>query len=116
MGAARVASGGSLGVRGRDRETLQVTLQREWKVFAETAELRRKACGNAVESPAVHLAPGQSRQADLLAETTMGNLLAAVQLRLDAAQPVQGPRTAKLTDRALLWLHEQEINPSEARA
>ena len=35
---------GSLGLRRRDPETVRVTLQRNWKALAETAERRRGAC------------------------------------------------------------------------
>ena len=105
-GRGEGGSGGSLGVRGRDRETIQVTLQREWRALTETAELRRKAAATLLNHLLSSL-PRGSRGADLLAETTMGNLLTAVNSDLMLRSRFRDP--AKLTDRALLWLHEQEI-------
>ena len=40
-GRGEGGGGGSLGVRGRDAETLDVTLQREWSAILRIAELRR---------------------------------------------------------------------------
>ena len=105
-GRGEGGSGGSLGVRGRDRETVQVTLQREWPALAKTAELRRNAAAALLNHLLSTLPPG-TRGVDLLAETTMGNLLAAVNSDLTLRGRVRDP--AKLTDRALLWLHEQEV-------
>ena len=105
-GRGEGGSGGSLGVRGRDRETVQVTLQREWPALTETAELRRKAAATLLNHLLSTLPPG-TRGVDLLAETTMGNLLAAVNSDLTLRSRVRDP--ARLTDRALLWLHEQEV-------
>ena len=48
-GRGEGGGGGSLGLRGRDREILQVTLQREWGALAMTAELRRTAAGLLLE-------------------------------------------------------------------
>ena len=105
-GRGEGGSGGSLGVRGRDRETVQVTLQREWSALTETAELRRKAAATLLNHLISTLPPG-TRGVDLLAETTMGNLLAAINSDPTLRSRVRDP--AKLTDRALLWLHEQEV-------
>ena len=105
-GRGEGGSGGSLGVRERDRETVQVTLQREWPTLTETAELRRNAAQNLLKHFLSTLPTG-TRGVDLLAETTMGNLLSAVNSDLILRSRVRGP--ARLTDRALLWLHEQEI-------
>ena len=105
-GRGEGGSGGSLGLRGRDRETLQVTLQREWGALATTAELRRTAAGLLLEHLLSAL-PRGSRGTDLLAETTLGKLLAAVNSDLILRSRIRDP--ARLTDRALLWLHEQEV-------
>jgi len=69
-GRGEGGSGGSLGVRGRDRETVQVTLQREWQALTETAELRRKAAATLLNHLLSTPPPG-TRGVDLLAETTM---------------------------------------------
>ena len=50
--------------------------------------------------------PQGHRGTDLLAETTLGKLLAALQADLVLKAEVKEP--TKLLDRALLWLHEQE--------
>ena len=98
--------GGSLSLRGRDPETLRVTLQREWKDLEKTAELRRRAA----ELLLGHLLgklPSGSRGVDLLAETTMGELLQAIEADALLKQEIKDPN--KLMERALLWLHEQEV-------
>ena len=63
--------GGSLGVRGRDRETVQVTLQRDWDQLKRMAEIRRAAASHLLDHLLASLPPG-SRGTDLLAETTLG--------------------------------------------
>ena len=105
-GRGEGGGGGSLGLRGRDRETLQVTLQREWGALAKTAELRRTAAGLLLDHLLSTLPPG-TRGTDLLAETTMGKLLAAVKTDLVLKSQIRHPD--RLMDRALLWLHEQEV-------
>ena len=105
-GRGEGGSGGSLGVRRWDTETVQVTLQRAWEALEKTAELRRAAARRLLDHLLATLPQG-IRGTDLLAETTLGKLLAAVQsdliLRSQARDPI------KLMERALLWLHEQEV-------
>ena len=105
-GRGEGGGGGSLGLRGRDRETVQVTLQRDWGSLGKTAELRRTAAGLLLDHLLAAL-PRDSRGTDLLAETTMGKLLAAVKSDLILNGQIRHPD--RLTDRALLWLHEQEV-------
>ena len=105
-GRGEGGGGGSLGVRGRDRETLQVTLQRDWSSLKKTAELRRAAAKHLLDHLLDNLPPG-SRGTDLLVETTLGKLLVAIRSDLTLTNEVKDP--GKLTDRALLWLHEQEV-------
>ena len=105
-GRGEGGGGGSLGIRGRDPETLQVTLQREWGALEKTAELRRAAASRLLDHLLACLPPG-SRGTDLLAETTLGKLLAAIKSDMVLTSEVREP--AKLMDRALLWLHEQEV-------
>ena len=98
-------TGGSLSVRGRDSDTLQVTLRREWSALSRTAQVRRAAAGRLLEHLLSTLPQG-ARGVDLLAETTMGRMLEAIRtdgkLR-SARNPV------RLMERALMWLHEQEV-------
>ena len=96
---------GSLTVRRRDAETVSVTLRREWDALEETARLRREAAARLLAHLLACL-PSGSRGTDLLAETTLGNLLRAVESDIVLKSRVRNPE--KLTDRALLWLHEQE--------
>ena len=93
-------------MRGRDAETLQVTLQREWRALVKTAELRRAAAQRLMEHLLSTLPQG-ARGTDLLAETTLGKLLNAVTSDLTLRSEVRNH--ARLMDRALLWLHEQEV-------
>ncbi len=97
---------GSLTLRKRDAETARVTLHREWGALETTAELRREAAERLLEHLLDRLPPG-SRGTDLLAETTLGKLLQAIESDLVLKSRVRNP--AKLLDRALLWLHEQEV-------
>ena len=96
---------GSVTVRKRDAETAQVTLHREWSALERTAGKRREAAGRLLEHLLGCLPPG-SRGTDLVAETTLGKLLQAIEPDLAQKSQVRDP--AKLLDRALLWLHEQE--------
>ena len=105
-GRGEGGGGGSLGLRGRDRETVQVTLQRDWRSLAKTAEMRRAAAGLLLDHLLSTLPQGV-RGTDLLAETTMGNLLSAVKSDLVLNSQISHPD--RLMDRALLWLHEQEV-------
>ena len=98
--------GGSLSVRGRDADTIYVTLRREWGDLEKTAELRRAGAGRLLEHLLACLPQG-SRGTDLLAETTLGKLLEAIKSDMLLGSTDRAP--AKLMDRALLWLHEQEV-------
>ncbi len=97
---------GSLTVRKRDMETARITLRREWGALEETADIRRAAASRLLEHLLGCLPPG-SRGTDLLAETTLGKLLQAIESDRVLKSRVRNP--AKLLDRALLWLHEQEV-------
>lgn len=99
-------SGGSLALRRLDGESLQVTLRREWSALEKTARLRRVAAQRLLDHLLASL-PAGSKGADLLAETTMGKLGDAIAMDLELKAEIKEPQ--KLIDRALLWLHEQEI-------
>lgn len=97
---------GSMRIRRLDAESIQIQLQRSWDKLATTASLRRAAARHIL----LHLLsclPPTARGTDLLAETTLGKLLSA--LEADPALCGQVKEPAKLLDRALLWLHEQEV-------
>ena len=97
---------GSLGLRKRDPETVRVTLQREWRALEETAALRREGARRLLEHLLACL-PSGLRGTDLLAETTLGKLLEAITSDMVLKSRVRSPE--RLLDRALLWLHEQEV-------
>ena len=97
---------GSLGLRGLGREAVQITLQREWAALIKTAE-RRRAAARVLLNHLLASLPSGSRGTDLLVETTLGQLLNAIQSDLELKTTVRNPE--RLLDRALLWLHEQEI-------
>ncbi len=111
-GRGEGSGGGSLAVRKLDPETVRVTLLREWNVLAEIATLRRQAAACLLEHLLSSLPTG-SRGTDLLAETTVGKLLAAIKsdliLKSDPILANRVKRPEKLMERALLWLHEQEV-------
>ena len=97
---------GSLRLRTQDAETVWVTLQRRWRPLQETAELRRSAARLLLDHLIGQL-PAQSRGADLLAETTMGQLFEAI--RSDALIYSRVRNPSRLLDHALMWLHDLEI-------
>lgn len=97
---------GSLAVRKQDAERVWVTLQREWAAIEEAARIRRKAADLLLEY-LLSCLPSGSRGTDLLAETTLGNLLQTIES--DVALKGKVRNLSKLLDRALLWLHEQEV-------
>jgi ATP-dependent DNA helicase RecQ len=97
---------GSLRVRRIDAESAHVTLQREWSALEKTAQVRRTAAALLLEHLLLCLPPG-TRGADCLAETTLGKLLSVIADDLVLKAETKEP--SKLLDRALLWLHEQEI-------
>ena len=105
-GRGEGGSGGSLGVRGRDAENLQVTLQRDWDQLERMAEVRRAAASRLLDH-LLSCIPRGSRGTDLLAETTLGKLLTSVTSDMTIKSEIRDP--ARLMDRALLWLHEQEV-------
>jgi ATP-dependent DNA helicase RecQ len=97
---------GSLSLKRPDAETVQVGLLREWGSLERTARLRRAAASRLLEHLLACLPQGQ-KGTDLLAETTLGKLSAAIQSDLGLMAEIKD--AGKLLDRALLWLHEQEV-------
>ena len=98
---------GSLTVkRADDPETLHVSLNRSWSALEKIAERRRSAAARLLEHWLSYL-PNGARGIDLLAETTLGKLTASV--AGDALLAAETPDLRKLVERALLWLHEQEV-------
>ena len=105
-GRGEGGAAGSIGIRKHDAETVRVTLHREWSALEETASRRRAGARRLLEHLLAALPTG-TRGTDLLAETTLGKLLEALTSDLVLKSRVKDPE--KLLDRALLWLHEQEV-------
>ena len=103
---AEEGSGGSIDMRRQNAETVTITLRRNWHTLAELAERRRSAARLLLEHLVAALPKGL-RGTDLLAETTLGALRGA--LEEDLVLKAQTPNVEKLLERALLWLHEQEV-------
>lgn len=97
---------GNVRLRKASRATLFVALQRSWNVLEQSAALRRQAGEALVEHLLGRLEKGQ-RGKDLQVETTLGDMLAS--LTGDAFLRGQVREMTRLMDRALLWLHEQEV-------
>ncbi|MBW7864527.1 MAG: RecQ family ATP-dependent DNA helicase [Candidatus Hydrogenedentes bacterium] len=98
--------GGSLRMKKLDAETFAVTLLRDWEALITTADLRKAAARLLMEHLLSRISP-EARGLDLLAETTFGNLYAAVES--DLAVKSQAKDIPRLVERALLWLHEMEV-------
>jgi len=77
-----------------------------WRALARTAERRRAAAAILLDH-LLECLPDGARGTDLLAETTLGKLRAA--LETDLLLTSESRDVGKLLDRALLWLHEQEV-------
>ena len=105
-GRGEGSGGASLSVRSTDRETLRVTLQREWSALGRAAELRRSAAKRLLDHLIERL-PDGSRGTDIRAETTLGKLQQAIKEDMVLMNGVRNP--VALMDRALMWLHEQEV-------
>ena len=103
---AQEGSGGSIDLRNVGAEAVAVTLRRGWNALEQTAEIRRNAAGILLEHLLSRL-PDGLRGTDLLVETSLGDLRAA--LAGDLALGAQERNVPKLVIRALLWLHEQEV-------
>ncbi len=97
---------GSLGVRNHDGDTVRVTLRREWDALEETAKIRRTAA-NLLLRHLLACVPEGTRGTDLMVDTTLGKLLRAVTSDMVLSDRIKDPM--RLQNRALLWLHEQEI-------
>ena len=93
-------------MRKHNSESVLVTLKRDWSALAHMAERRRDGANLLLLHLLSELPQGQ-RGNDLLAKTTLGKLLRAIEA--DLVLRSQTSNTQKLMERALLWLHEQEV-------
>ncbi len=97
---------GNLHLRKASRGSLFVRLQRSWSIVEQTAKLRRLGAERLL-SDLIGLVPKGVRGKDIPVETTLGGLLAAISGDAMLRSAVNDP--GKLMDRALLWLHEQQV-------
>ena len=97
---------GSLWVRNHDGETVRVTLRREWDTLEKTAEIRR-AAADLLLGHLLACVPRGIRGTDLMIDTTLGKLLKAITSDMFLESQIKDP--VRLQNRALLWLHEQEV-------
>lgn len=98
---------GNIRLRKLSAKTLEVVLQRSWRVVEQTAELRWMAAEKLLDFLIAKVPAGTSGK-DLQVDTTIGDLLSA--LNGDALIAAAGVKDmTKLMERALLWLHEQQV-------
>ena len=98
----------SIEIRARDMETIGVRLRRNWAGIERIARLRRDGAALLLD----HLTgkvPADVRGVDLLVETTYGALEQAIKDDLVLRSELKNQATQPLVDRALLWMHEQEV-------
>ena len=106
-GRDREGGQGIVRLRKLSSKTVEVVLQRSWRIVEQTAALRWIAAEKLLEVLIAKVPPG-TRGKDLQIETTIGDLLAA--LDGDALIKAAGIKDmTKLLERALLWLHEQQV-------
>ena len=98
----------SIEIRSRDMETIGVRLRRNWTDIARIARLRREGAAQLLEH-LVGKVPDGVRGVDLLVETTYGALEQTIKADLVLKAELKDQKTQPLVDRALLWMHEQEV-------
>jgi ATP-dependent DNA helicase RecQ len=97
---------GNLTLRKVSRNTIFVRLERSWPVVARTADLRRQGAQALLAHLTCKVTKG-TRGKDIQVETTLGAMLDA--LNGDALLRAEVKDMTRLMDRALLWLHEQQV-------
>ncbi|MDP4031988.1 MAG: RecQ family ATP-dependent DNA helicase [Pseudorhodobacter sp.] len=97
---------GNLTLRKASRNTIFLRLERSWPVVARTADLRRQGA-QVLLAHLVGKAAKGTRGKDIQVETTLGAMLDA--LNGDALLRAEVKDMTRLMDRALLWLHEQQV-------
>lgn len=97
---------GNIGLRKVSKGSIVVRVQRSWAVIDQTAQLRRQGAERLI-SHLIDKVPAALQGKDIPVETTLGDLLAAINSDALLRASVNDP--SKLMDRALLWLHEQQV-------
>jgi ATP-dependent DNA helicase RecQ len=98
---------GNIRLRKLSSKTLELVLQRTWRAVEQTASLRWTAAEKLLEC-LIGSVPSGTKGKDIQVETTLGDLMA--ELNGDAIIKTSGVKDmTKLMERALLWLHEQQV-------
>ena len=96
----------SLTTRKLNSEMVNIKLECSWEQLERNAQYRHEAARILLKH-LIDCLPKGSRGKDLLAETTIGNLLGAI--KSDLVLKSQVKDLNKLLDSSLLWLHEMEV-------
>ncbi len=105
-GTSTHLAGGSITIRNHNSENVWLTLNRDWSSLAQIADRRRQGAQVLLKHLLSELAPNQRGQ-DLLVKTTLEKLLKVIEDDLVLRSQTSNPQ--QLMERALLWLHEQEV-------
>ena len=105
-GTSARRAGGSITIRNHNSENVWLTLNRDWSSLAAIADRRRQGARLLLSHLLEELPPNRRGQ-DLLVKTTLEQLLKIIEG--DLALRSQTNNTQLLMERALLWLHDQEV-------
>ncbi len=105
-GTSAHRAGGSITISNHNSENIWLTLNRDWSSLAQIADRRRQGARRLLDCLLSELTPNQ-RGRDLLVKTTLEKLRKAIED--DLVLSVQTTDAQLLMDRALLWLHDQEV-------
>jgi ATP-dependent DNA helicase RecQ len=97
---------GNLTLRKVSRNTIFVRLERSWPIVDRTADVRRQGAQVLLAHLTGKVA-SRKQGKDIQVETTLGAMLDA--LNGDALLRAEVRDMTRLMDRALLWLHEQQV-------
>ncbi len=98
----------SIDIRARDMETIGICLRRSWNTIERLVRLRREGA-TLLLGHLTNCVPSGVRGVDLLVETTYGALGKVIDSDLALKAQLKEHKSQPLVDRALLWMHEQEV-------
>ncbi|MCV6586617.1 MAG: RecQ family ATP-dependent DNA helicase [Marinibacterium sp.] len=97
---------GSISLRRLSKTTVTVTLNRSWGGIKKVAALRRTGAARILDH-LIDTLPTRERGNDQPVDTTLGALLASITGDALLVGDIRDPN--RLMDRALIWLHEQQV-------